>query len=273
MQVMNAFARTQGLTVYHAQLDMVMTDPSGSIPAAIPGEPFTLMTMEGRTNQDAQQFLLKGYILTILGGDPERGIEFITVADKVYIHGPFPHLGAMQARWYVSPRAQAADLESANPKNVFGDFGSAPLPAMRALETIALDGTSCTIYQGDERAALEYFANLDPKGNLKNAIGRAGSQIEKGLLSVTVCKDGYVHGLELGLFFRVNARPAQTGSLTVKLRLNDMNVIVPIQEPADALPLPKPLTFPSQDTPNPQPHIAPTPFRFPTFVVPTFPSF
>lgn len=270
LEVVKSFARTRGLTVYHAQMDMNITDPSGSLPNSIPGQPFALLNMEGRTNPDAQQFVMKGYILSMLGGDPERGIEFITVGEKVYVHGPFPYLGANQARWYVSPRPQNTGItDTANPKNILSDFATMGLPTMRAGEAQTLDGKKCRMFRGDELEAIDYFVNLDPKGNLKSSLGRINGQLEKGFFNVTVCDDGYIHHLDMGLTFRANTKAAQTGSIDFNLRLNDMNIIVPIQEPQEAIPLPKPLTLPSQNDSNLSPRVVPTPYRFPTMVIPT----
>lgn len=277
VQVIKAFERTRGLNVYHVQMDVVVQDPTGSLPGAAPDEPFTVLSMEGRTNQDIQQFVLKGFILSLIGGNPERGIELITVGNKVYLRGPFPYLGAREDRWYVSPRPKNSTLtDSANPQNVFADFGTDTLPTMRVVKAESLDGKQCTVYHGDERQAVTWFANLDPKGNLASALGRGNSQIEKGILSVTVCEDGYIHAMDLGLVFRVD-RSTQSGSLNLQVRLNDMNIIVPIQEPQDAIPLPKPLPS-TLDSSGTTPRIVPTPYRLPTFtiptvVLPTFPTF
>jgi len=277
VQVIKAFERTRGLNVYHAQMEVVAQDPTGSLQGAAPGEPFAMLSMEGRTNKDIQQFVLKGFILSLIGGDPERGIEFITVGDKVYLRGPFAYLGATQDRWYVSPRPKDSSLtDSANPQNVFADFGTAALPTMRVARAETLDGKNCSVYHGDERQSINYFVNLDPKGNLASALGRGNRQIEKGILSVTVCEDGYIHAMDLGLVFRVDGS-IQTGSLNLQLRLNDMNIIVPIQEPQDAIPLPKPLPSTLQDNSGTVPRIVPTLYHIPTFrvstvVFPTFPS-
>jgi hypothetical protein len=267
--VLTAFGRTRGLSVYHAQMDVIVTDPAGSLPGAVPGKPFNLLSMDGRVDRDNRQFVLKGFILQFIGSLPDRGIEFITIGDKVYVHGPLPLLGARQDKWYVAPRTtQPTVTDSANPNDFIAGMSEFSLPTMHVASQERLDNRSCTLYKGDEREAAEWFLNLGQKGGLRNSLGAWSGQVQRGIMNVSVCDDGYIHKLETGIQVRQGASPTPNATIQINIHLNDMNIIVPIEEPTNAISLGKPLLLPSPGYSSPQ--IVPTPYRFPTFVVPTF---
>src|SRR5581483_7632693 len=100
--VFKAFVRTGNLTVYRAQMDMSMTDPSGSLPGATPGKPFPVFSMRGRENQGDSEWVMSGFIVSFLGANPTQGISLVTIGDNEYIHGPLPMVGATENRWYVT---------------------------------------------------------------------------------------------------------------------------------------------------------------------------
>ena len=256
MEVLKAFERTRGVRVYHAVMDVVVNDPSGSLTKSFPGmtagDSVVVLSMEGRQNHNDAQWKMKGFIVMFLGGDPNDEIEFLTIGNKLYLNGPLPLFGATQDRWYYAPNSASSNLADTTPNSFLGDFSNShsTLPNMHANGAEALDNKACTKYAADEREAAQFFINLDEEGSIKRNIGKWNGNVERGILNVWVCQDGYVHKMEMGIQARSPDAPSQVVAIGFSIRINDMNIIVPLQEPKDAIPLPNPFVIPGMSEPQ-----------------------
>ncbi len=264
-EVYKAFERTEGLTVYHAIMDVRVTDPTDSLSKTIPGakagEPLLVLSMEGRQNQTDSQWQLKGVVMLFLTGNLNDTLEFRTLGDKHYLNGPLPLFGATQDRWYIATKNAQNDLTTNSPQGLLGEMSNTgtALPTMRAASAEKMDGKACTIYRGDEREAAQFFLAMGERGSIKRNLGNLRGDAERGIFNVWVCEDGYVHKLEMGIQLRAPANAAQLTAVEMTIRLNDMNIIVPIQEPQDAIPLPNPFVIPGYGDTAPFDPPTPTP--------------
>jgi hypothetical protein len=116
---------------------------------------------------------------------------------------------------------------------------------MRAAGQETLDNKACTRYDADEAEATRLFAALDRDGNLTGSAGAFEGTLQRATMNVWVCDDGYVHQLEMRVDIAPRANPDRTASLGISLRMNDLNIIVPLDPPPDAIPLPNPFLFPT----------------------------
>jgi hypothetical protein len=180
------------------------------------------------------------------------------LGDRTYIRGPLTFFGAREDRWYVTPKTESAFTASSAPGSLLTELAAsgAGMPAMRAAGQENLDNKACTKYQGDERGATALFAELIEKGQLTQGAGSFEGMLRRATMNVWVCEDGYVHQFEMGLEIAQNKNPDQIMTLGVSLRLNDLNIIVPLGPPPDAVPLPNPFVLP---TPVPPRLTTPTP--------------
>lgn len=193
-----------------------------------------------------------------LSGDAHGEVEFLMLGNKLYIKGPMPLLGATEKRWYAAPGDASSNLSDSTPNDFLGDFSRAQtgFPTMRADGAENLDGKACTKYRADERQAALFFLSLDENGSIKSNLGKVQGDLERGVLNVWVCDDGYVHKLEMGIQVRAPENPNEIIAIGFVIRLNDMNIIVPLEMPHDAIPLPNPFIIPGLNPPTPTPQTA-----------------
>lgn len=255
LQVLKAFERTRDVRVFHATIDIIVNDPSGSLTKSFPGvtagDSVTVLSMEGRQNFEDSSWKIKGLIVMFLSGNPDDQVEFLTIGQRMYLHGPLPMFGAREDRWYYAPKSASRDLADSTPNEFLKDLSGAGngIPAMRANGAESLDNKSCVKYSADEREAAQFFQSLNEGGSIKRNLGTGQGNLERGVLHVWVCEDGYVHKMEMGIQMRAPEAPNQIAAIGFTVRLNDMNIIVPLQEPKDAIPLPDPFVIPGLSEP------------------------
>jgi hypothetical protein len=240
----------RGLQVYHAAMHFVLSNvPSTTTPVTPdikPGEPIVLLSMDGRQNFGDAQWSFKGLFMAFLSGRATDTFEVRALKDRVYMKGPMPAIGLAEDRWYYKQRIPQLDLSDTSPGAFLDDISSpeTTLPMMRTAGAEVLDDKGCSIYRGADSAAVELFLRLGSRLRLDNTMSRVRDNIERGVLNVWVCDDGYVHKLEAGIRIHPPAGSTEPQSFDVTLRLNDFNIIVPIQEPTDAIPVPNPPRVP-----------------------------
>lgn len=257
LQVIKSFERTGHLTVYHSTLDIVMTDPTGSLAQQFPNlpreGPMLLLSMEGRQNPEASQWKMRGLILAFFNGNPDDEVEFVTAGDMVYLNGPMPLLGATEDRWYALGRSSEHDLTSETTSGFLLDLSSAnsPLPTMHRDGAEEMDGKPCIKYRGDQAEVTNFFLSLDEDGTIRRNLSNLEGEPALGYLNLWVCDDGYIHKLEMGMEIFPPEQQGKSITVGFSMRVNDMNIIVPIETPQDAIPLTNPFSIPGFGDPNP----------------------
>lgn len=247
-KVVAAFLRTSKLTVYQANMTIAVTDPTGSIPDSKPNEPLTLMSFQGRLNQGNTNWVWGGELAKKFGGDPVKGIQFVQLGTSIYLHGPAAPLGANQDAWYLTALTPD-NIADQLPQFLFTKLAavSGSFPTMHSVGNEELDKKPCIKYQGDTNETGDLFRALFSGGVTPTA---APAAARHDSLFVWVCDDTYVHQWEWNYQL-----PASQATTRVTMHLNDLNIVVPIDAPPDAIQLPQPFTFP---TPIAQPFAAPT---------------
>jgi hypothetical protein len=256
----SALDRIKTATSY--RVDMQVTG-SGALGAGI-GEPpvgnsstptatterMTFLSMQGEVNGPATHFSLQGVFASFLGADPSKPIEFMTIGDKAYIHGPVALIGATGDKWYQLPANESSvakpPLTPGSLLDVFATNGLNPNDLKNAgAET--LDNQSCTVYSGDKAVVERTF----------EAVGQAVGGGDQGLstldsadLRFWVCADGFLHQVRLAVQGHVQDKPDQTGSFLVQMHVHDIGTDIKIEAPANAEPLNMP-SFINLGTPTP----------------------
>ncbi|MGB8647097.1 MAG: hypothetical protein WCF84_17805 [Anaerolineae bacterium] len=216
------FEMDMGATGYVAQL------------SGLPGykEGMSLLYLGADLNGADNHMVMKGYIMSTLNMDPNKGLEVISVGDRSYIHGPQPMLGAFDDKWYYGPRStvgstfDSPDLYRGQKPDWTG-FSKAG--------TETFDGKACDVYLGDRDATFRFF---DAFSNTDLSAGGAFDQFDRAETKIWSCQDGYLHQIALVLEGSPAGRSSQKGGLTLRLHFYDMDKPISVTAPTNSAALP-----------------------------------
>ncbi|MBI4673303.1 MAG: hypothetical protein HY741_16755 [Chloroflexi bacterium] len=250
LEVLKAIKRTNGLNVYSAHIEMIASSPTVSLLGETPGTPIRVLTMEGNVDRNNSRWAMSGALIGYLTGDASSPLEVRTLDNRAYLLGPLPYLGASEKRWYATP-VQVNDqlYGTVGTRSTLGLFADANVsfPTFRTDGAQVLDQRPCTLYRADKAEAGKYYADLDAQTKVFNgSIRRFKDQPTTAELNVWVCDDGYIHKLEMRFEIKCGCTRQDRANFAVDLRLWDMNIIIPVQAPDGAVPLPSPFMFPTR---------------------------
>jgi hypothetical protein len=220
-------------------MDFVMEGDFGSeIPSAyVQDGKVALFALSGKTKDKDTHVALKGMLSAMLGADPVKGIEFITVDGKTYLRGPLTFLGITDDKWYVSSGESSLTPDNASPDQILsGIEGNLDWQGITAAGTEQLDGLNCQVYVADKFATL---------GGIK-AIGSATDQlpsdfdpdnVEIAETKFWLCEDGYFHQMTLQIKGKDKNNPSKTVGMSATVHLYDFDGNFEIRAPENAVPL------------------------------------
>jgi hypothetical protein len=253
----SALAKTAPVTVYRMDMDMfakgALASGLGGSTAAGSRQELSVLALAAEINGKDAHFTMKGLLSSFMGADADKGVEFIVVAGKTYIHGPLPMMGANEDKWYVTTDAQTTG--SLAQSHDLGALAQADMSAFKAMGNEALDGRRCDIYgSNDKHAIAQAFGSFD-------AGGLAGTSdmesMDSAELKFWVCDDGYLHKLYMSFEGADKTNPASKGGIAMSFHIYDFNGAIKIVAPANAAPLEQPKlggqvfeTLPSEGTPT-----------------------
>ncbi len=247
LEVLKGANRTNGLNVYSAHIEMLISSPSRSLMGEQPNTPIRFLTLDGNVDRDNSRWQISGALVGLSTGDPANPIEMRTLGERGYLLGPLPHLGANEKRWYSTQLVSESGIfDTAKGRNSIGIFGEAQvtLPTFRTDGAEVLDKRPCTIYRADPKELDEYYAKIGAENRFTyNMFTLPRNGISKGTLSVWVCDDGYVH--KMSFAFDIYCSCNDIVHFQMETRIWDMNIIIPIESPNGAVPLPNPFLFPT----------------------------
>ncbi len=241
----DAFKKMSTVSVYRLEISRTGTGlfsplngvsgPDATVTPAPAGSPATPdIAIKGAVNGKDSDLTLSGMMASFSGGDPNKGIEIITVGDKSYLHGPMPAMGATEDKWYEMPTGTASAIVPAvDPDTLFGSLTQTGLDpnAFSKTGTETLDNHSCDIYSGAKDITLKAFQDLFKNSQNSNfAIDTADSRF-------WLCDDGYVHQTALSIDAHQSDKPDQKGTFTLMMHVYDFNTTINIQAPTGAVPL------------------------------------
>jgi hypothetical protein len=249
LKVLRAVQSTDGLNVYSAKVEMLVTSPTTSILGETPGTPLRFITMEGNVDRGNSRWLLSGALFRTATGSATIPLEMRVVNSDVYLLGPLPALGATKKGWYSTNIASDGNaFRSVGTQSTLRFFanGGVTLPAFHADGAEVLDKHSCTIYRADKYETGTYLQALGAGSQFSyGALSQFRENTSAGDLNIWSCDDGYIHKMELNFELQCTCSTRDRVTFQVDIRVWDMNIIIPVQVPNGALPLPNPYLFPT----------------------------
>jgi hypothetical protein len=240
-----SFEQVRDAASYRLELDVAST--GAALGSAEPGSASQLIGATGEVAGDDSHITLTGLFGQLLGADPAKGLELITVDGTSYVRGPVPLLGAAEARWYELPADGSSPASSVQPGAVVGGVLSddMDLSGFVAGDEEQLDGQTCQVYIGDKDATVAAFEQIGDQGlpGPQNF-----SEVRRAEMRFWVCEDGYLHKLTLDTE-GLQAGQSEPIGYTMNVRLFDFGADVDIAAPAGA----EPVTPPSFGLPTPTP--------------------
>src|SRR5215212_3847805 len=148
----SALIKTAPVTIYRMDMDM---SAKGALASGLGGtaagtsQEVLVLTLAAAINGKDAQFTMKGLFNSFMGADQNKGVEFITVGGKSYVHGPLPTMGAKENKWYVTTDAQG--LGSMAQSHDLGALAQADLSAFKLMSSESLDNRHCDIYGSNDK--------------------------------------------------------------------------------------------------------------------------
>lgn len=243
-----AIAKTRGATVFKTVEEMTMDQPFGAIK-----DNTTMVRLDGEFNGKDAHIRIGGTLVAFFNIEPPATLEVIQAGGKAYAHGPASGIGAPENRWYVLPAGPGMSI-APNPFDTFDKLLQLkPDYASFSYDRSVMNGLSCTIYKADKNVAYNLWS-----GALFSATGVA-PVIDDGSIEMTVCNDGYLHGLIINLTGHDPKSPDKKGKAYFLSAFRDFDAKIAITAPADAVPAVAPTNPFASNTPTPRPLVvAPT---------------
>jgi hypothetical protein len=253
-----ALEKAKGATAY--RVDMQVTGkgnfglgaadtPEPNAPSPTPAnQEITLVTLKGEVNGKESHLALQGLFAAFLGVDPSKAVEVITTADKTYIHGPVPLIGASEDKWYELPAGESSVASPPLTSNSFLEsITSAGLdPAdFQKTSTERLDNRSCDVYSGNKAAVEKTFKSVGQTAGTSD-----WSSVDTAEFKFWICDDGFLHQVRLAASGHLKDQPDQTGSFLMQMHIYDFGTNIKIEAPANAELLNMPSFF-NLGTPTP----------------------
>lgn len=209
----------------------------------------TLLAMQGDVNGKDSHFNLAGLFTSFLGVEPNGSLDFITVGDKAYVHGPVPVLNANEAKWYQVPSQQASIAQPPlTPGSFLEAFSSSGINPddFKKSGTESLDGHTCDVYSGDKSTVVKAFQSL---GAAAGASQQDMDAIDNAEFRFLICDDSYLHQVTMVIDGHNKDKPEEKGTFSILMHLYDFDSDIKIQAPPDA----EELTVPAFPIPTPTP--------------------
>lgn len=235
----NALMKFGAASAYRSDMEMKGKGALGlSSDENNPNSPETsLFVLTGDFKGANSHYTLKGFLSSLLGVEPEAGVEAIVADGKSYVHGPVSLLGATENRWYV---LEGQESDAITPPFQVSDFLSSlgnsdvQLGSFKVSGSDSVDGQKCDVLSGDKTEAAKALTALNA-GTLPGV--QDLSTIDNATAQFSLCDDGYIHRIELTLDISTNDKPPQKASFTVNIHMYDFNANIAITPPANAVPL------------------------------------
>ncbi len=248
--ISDALDKTASAKAMRFELEINAQGDFGGIPGMSEGTgSASLFSVSGATNGKDSDLTIKGFLAAFFGGDANKGLEIMTIGDKLYVHGPAPLFGAPEAKWYVGKNDSESGISGMPKTDTVTDSFKGENPDVTKFtktKTEKFDGQNCDVYTADTAATLELLRSMDTSS-------LPGQQDLQGLESATtqiwICADGYLHQLKLDMSGHQSGSSEVFG-MQVRVHLSDINGKVTLTPPTNAAPLQMPDWF-KIETPTP----------------------
>lgn len=212
-------------------------DLGQEIPAAYSQDgKVTLLELDGQAKNKDSHISFKGVLATMLGANPDVGIEFMSVGGKTYIRGPLVFLGITDDKWYVATDANSFAPENTSPDQILSEFDSnLNWSGITLAGTEQLDGQNCRTYLADKMTTLGGMQTMsDATNQLPSNFDL--ENIRTAETKFWICDDGYFHQMTLNIQAQNKQDATKTVGLAIIVHMYDFDGDFEIQAPPNALP-------------------------------------
>ncbi len=214
------------------ELDMQVTGAVANLPGVPNGtRQLDLMNLSGESSGGDSHFTLKGFVVSSLSIDPNKGIELMSVGNKTYLHGPIVPLGAPGDKWYWGRRRGLWGPDETNPSQTLSKQNPDWATFTKAGNE-KLDGKGCEVYRAGKEASDQFYYDFTA-----SELPYVVQELDRGETKIWICDDGYMHQLRMDLEGHSLDYPKQKTGLEIRLHFFDQNGNIKITAPADAVPL------------------------------------
>lgn len=226
----SALSKAKSATKYRMQFSMLVGSTTNGKFAEE-----TLFDFTGEVDGGNTHLSSKGGFLSILSGDPNTTVEFITAGGKTYMKG-IKMFGLTDPKvWYVtSDNSTAGGLEDfANPDTFKNYIDTAA--SFKKVGTELVDGQQCDIWSGSITGFDTSMLGAFGAGTDTGDIG----VVDKSETRVWLCADGYVHKFAVDFQGHNAKTPTEKGSFKINGHMWDFNnPAIKVTPPTDAKPMP-----------------------------------
>lgn len=246
-EILEAIRKSAAADTYRLVITLAGSGKFGDISFPNSSQPTSLFDMEGAFSGADYEFMLKGFLASMLGAGPD-GLRIIRADGVSYAHGPLTFIGAPEAVWYRLSVAQAAlanppvsaattlnQIISSNP-----DFSGFSLGS-----GVDQNGQRCQSYNGDRGATIALLQSLAQSGLPATSAPENTSEAKS---AIVICPDGYLHRLSLNISGTNPGASPQPFSYVLDVQIDDFNTAIDIQAPPNPQDLP---SSPIQPAPKP----------------------
>lgn len=226
----SALSKAQSATKYRMQFSMLIGSTTNGKFAEE-----TLFDFTGEVDGGNTHFSSKGGFLSILSGDPNATVEFITAGGKTYMKG-IKMFGLTDPKvWYVtSDNSTAGGLEDFAKPDTFKEYTD-NAASFKKVGTEVVDGQQCDIWSGTITGFDTSMLGAFGAGKDTGDIG----VVDKSETRVWLCADGYVHKFSVDFQGHNAKTPTEKGSFKMNGRMWDFNnPAIKVTPPTDAKPMP-----------------------------------
>jgi len=233
-----AIKKSQAAKQGRFQMQFSMEGDLGSeIPAAYSQDgKVTLLALDGQVKDKDSHISFKGILATMLGANPDVGIEFMSVGGKTYLRGPLVFLGITDDKWYVATGANSFTPENTSPDQILSEFdGNLNWSGITLVGTEQLDGQNCRVYLADKMTTLGGIQTMsDATNQLPSNFDL--NNIRTAETKFWICDDGYFHQMTLNIQAQNKQDATKTVGLAIIVHMYDFDGNFEIHAPANAIP-------------------------------------
>lgn len=234
--IQDAWDKTARAQAQRFEMGMTLAGDIWNLPGATGSKiEFSFMSFSGELQGHDSHFIMKGYAVDMMIPS-SKGLEIITLGDKVYVHGPVPLLNAPEAKWYVE-KMNVIDRSRplSRPIDWMGYGYSNPnWSGLKQAGQETVDGKKCDVYRGDKTAALLWYQSANPEDIPDQD---AFADFDAADVAVWICNDGYVHQFITSLTTHSKYDVKQKGTMQLKMHFYDINGAIKITAPPSPVPM------------------------------------
>ncbi|MDP9311582.1 MAG: SH3 domain-containing protein [Chloroflexota bacterium] len=179
-------------------------------------------------------------------GNPNHGLELLSVDRQLYAHGPLPLPRATKDAWYHIGELPAQGGRPFLHADVILSrlFEMVDATELVPVKSERRDQQLCSVYQSERMAAAQAVSGFGmwtkpgPEPSLEEQLKEM--ELDEHTFKAWLCEDGLVHRVEVLFGGQMAAKPETTFRTEIELHLSKFGTVAPIAAPEGAVPLASP---------------------------------